>query len=139
MGCRSVARETSKSVNLVQPPVSLSPDRLDLALVKRLREVVGGSPATESELRALADQAGGWERATEAQLRAAEGRLAKLNADPASRLAEIASEVRRAETLTHELDEARGLIEGLERRTRELRTAYLKHHAESARPFTPHA
>ena len=119
--------------------MSLSPDRLDLALVKRLREVVGGSPATESELRALADQAGGWERATEAQLRAAEGRLAKLNADPASRLAEIASEVRRAETLTHELDEARGLIEGLERRTRELRTAYLKHHAESARPVTPHA
>jgi hypothetical protein len=115
--------------------VSLSPDRLDLALVKRLREVVGGSPATESELRALADQAGGWERATEAQLRAAEGRLARLNADPASRLAEIASEVRRAEALTHELDEARELIAGLEDRTRELRTEYLKHHADSARAF----
>jgi succinylglutamate desuccinylase len=113
-----------------------SPDKLDLALVKRLREVVAGANATESELRALADQAGGWERATSAQLRAAEERLATLNADPASRLAEIASEVRRAEALTHELGDARELIGGLERRTRELRTAYLKHHAESARPFS---
>ena len=115
--------------------MSLSPDRLDLALVKRLREVVGGQPATESELRTLADQAGGWARATEAQLRASEGRLAKLNMDPASLLAEIAAEVRRAETLARELEEARGLIGGLEDRTRELRTAYLKHHAASARPF----
>jgi succinylglutamate desuccinylase len=112
------------------------PDKLDLALVTRLREVVAGANATESELRALADQAGGWERATSAQLRAAEERLAKLNADPASRLAEIASEVRRAEALTHELGDARELIDGLERRTRELRTAYLKHHAESARPLS---
>ena len=106
---------------------------LDLALVRRLREVVGGQPATESELRTLADQAGGWARATEAQLRGAETRLAALNADPASRLAEIASEVRRAEALTRELEEARQLVSGLEERTRELRTAYLKHHAESAR------
>jgi chromosome segregation ATPase len=112
-----------------------SPDKLDLALVKRLREVVAGEPATESELRGLADQAGGWARATEAQLRASERRLAKLNADRASTLAEIAAEVRRAESLARELDEARELIAGLEERTRELRTAYLKHHAESARPL----
>jgi chromosome segregation ATPase len=111
--------------------VSLIPDRLDLALVRRLREVVGGEPATESELRTLADQAGGWERATEAQLRASETRLSKLNADPASTLAAIAVEVRRAESLARELDEARDLIAGLEERTRELRTAYLKLHAES--------
>lgn len=116
-----------------------SPDKLDLALVKRLREVVAGANATESELRTLADQAGGWKRATEAQLRAAEQRLAGMNSDPASPLAEIAAEVRRADALTHELGEARELIEGLERRTRELRTSYLKHHAESARPFSPQA
>jgi chromosome segregation ATPase len=116
--------------------VSSSPDKLDLTLVKRLREVVGGLPATESELRTLADQAGGWARATEAQLRGSEGRLAKLNADPASPLADLAAEVRRAEALTQELNEARDLIAGLERRTRELRTAYLKHHADSARPFS---
>jgi phage shock protein A len=128
-----------KSGNLAQPPVPPRPEKLDLALVKRLREVVAGANATETELRALADQAGGWKRATEAQLSSAEGRLARLNSDAASPLAEIAAEVRRADALTHELDEARELIDGLERRTRELRTEYLKHHAESARPFSSQA
>ena len=104
------------------------PDKLDLALVIRLREVVGGRPAIESELRTLADQAGGWARATEAQLRAAERRLA-------SELSEMATEIRRVETLSGELEEARTLLAGLERRTRELRTAWLKHHAESASPL----
>jgi chromosome segregation ATPase len=113
--------------------VSRLPDRLDLALTTRLREVVGGRPTTESELRALADQAGGWARATEAQLRAAEQRLEQLNADPSSPLAELAAEVRRADAFKRELEEARSLIDGLEQRTRELRTAYLKHHADSAR------
>jgi hypothetical protein len=115
--------------------VSRLPDKLDLALTSRLREVVvDGRAATESELRTLADQAGGWVRVTEAQLRAAESRLAMFNADRSSPLAEIASEVRRAESLTKELEEARSLVEGLEQRTRELRTAYLKHHAESTAP-----
>jgi chromosome segregation ATPase len=114
--------------------VTRLPDRLDLALTARLREVVvGGQPATESELRTLADRAGGWARAVDAQLRSSERRLARLNADPTSLLAEIASELRRVETLTEELDEARSLVAGLERRTRELRTAWLKYHAESGR------
>jgi uncharacterized membrane protein YccC len=111
-------------------------DRLDLALTKRLREIVAGDPTTESELRALADQAGGWERAVTAQLRAADERLGQLNGDPASRLAEMAGEIRRVETLTRELDEARSLLAGLEARTRELRTSWLKYHAESVRPRT---
>jgi hypothetical protein len=115
--------------------VASPPDRLDLALVKRLRQVVGGEPATESELRTLADHAGGWARATGAQLRAAERRLAKLNADPASELGEMATEIRRVETLSAELEEARSLLAGLEQRTRELRTAWLKHHADSAPPL----
>jgi predicted RNase H-like nuclease (RuvC/YqgF family) len=111
------------------------PEKLDLELARRLREVVGGQAASESELRALADEADGWTRATEAQLRGAEERLARLNADPASPLAEIAAEVRRVEALMRELGEARRLIAGLERRTRELRTAWLKHHADSGSPF----
>jgi hypothetical protein len=115
--------------------VASLPEKLDLALVKRLRQVVGGAPAVESELRTLADQAGGWALATEAQLRAAERRLAKLNADPASELGEMATEIRRVEDLYAELDEARWLVAGLERRTRELRTAWLKHHADSAPPL----
>ena len=113
------------------------PEKLDLALVKRLRQVVGGQVATEAELPALADQADGWARATDAQLHAAEERLTELNADPASPLTEIASEVRRVEAFSRELQEARRLIEGLERRTRELRTAWLKHHAEAGSPFGP--
>jgi predicted RNase H-like nuclease (RuvC/YqgF family) len=117
--------------------VSPLPERLDLELARRLREVVGGQAASETELRMLADEAGGWTRATEAQLAAAEERLAELNANPASPLAEIAAEVRRVEALTHELEEARRLTEGLERRTRELRTAWLKHHADSGSPLQP--
>jgi predicted RNase H-like nuclease (RuvC/YqgF family) len=116
--------------------VSLLPEKLDLALVTRLRQIVAGEAATEAELRALDDEAGGWLRATEAQLHAGEQRLTELNADPASSLAEIASEVRRVEALSRELQEARRLMEGLERRTRELRTGWLKHHAEAGSPFS---
>ncbi|HKU56829.1 MAG TPA: hypothetical protein VJP41_07390 [Gaiellaceae bacterium] len=110
--------------------------RLDLALVVRLRQVVAGETATESELRTLADEAGGL-RATEARLHAAEERLSSLNADPASPLAEIAAEVRRVEALSRERNEARRLLEGLEHRTRELRTAWLKHDADAGSPFDP--
>ena len=42
------------------------PEKLDLALATRLRQVVAGEPATEAELRALDDAAGGWLRSTEA-------------------------------------------------------------------------
>jgi len=117
--------------------VSRLSDQLDLALVARLRQVVAGEVATESELRTLADGADGWLRATQAQLRASEERLAALNGDQASPLAEIAAEVRRAETLSREREEARELLEGLERRTRELRTAWLKRDAEVGSPLDP--
>lgn len=111
------------------------PEKLDLALVRRLRRVVAGEVATESELRTLADDADGLVRATAAQLHGAEGRLAQLNADPASPLAAIAAEVRRVESLSRELAEARRLVDGLERRTRELQTAWLKQHADAGSPF----
>jgi hypothetical protein len=117
--------------------VSALPEKLDLELVTRLREVVAGEPATEAELRALDDEAGGWVRATAAQLDSAESRLTELNADPASRLAEIADEVRRSDALSRALQEARRLIAGLEWRTRELRTARLKHHADAGSPLDP--
>jgi chromosome segregation ATPase len=113
------------------------PEKLDLALAGRLRQVVAGEAASESELRVLLDQADGWARANEGQLRAAEGRLTKLNADPASPLAEIAAEVRRVEALSRERQEVRTLIAGLEERTRELRTAWLKHRAEAGSPLRP--
>jgi predicted RNase H-like nuclease (RuvC/YqgF family) len=117
--------------------VSRVSEQLDVGLIERLRQVVAGEVATESELRTLADQAGGWARSTDAQLQAAEARLTDLNADSASPLAEIAAEVRRIEGLSRELGEARRVVQELEQRTRELRTAWLKDHAESGSPFDP--
>jgi chromosome segregation ATPase len=119
--------------------MSKAPELLDLALVRRLRQVVGGQLATETELRTLADEADGWVRATEAQVHSAEARLTELNADLASPLAEIAAEVRRVEALSRQLTEARRLIAALEQRTRELRTAWLKHHADAGSPLDPKA
>jgi hypothetical protein len=110
-------------------------EQLDIGLLERLRRVVAGQVATEAELRALADQAGGWARTVDARLQAAEGRLTALNADPASPLAEIAAEVRRVDALSRDLREIRELSGGLERRARELRTEWLKHHADTGSPF----
>jgi hypothetical protein len=39
------------------------PGKLDVAVVTRLRKIVAGEPATESELRAEADRAGAWAKA----------------------------------------------------------------------------
>jgi phage shock protein A len=118
-----------------QLPVSRVRHQLETGLVERLRQVVAGQVVTEPELRTLAAQASGWARTTRARLQAAEGRLTVLNADPASALAEIAAEVRRVDGLSREIGEIQELIGGLERRARELRTAWLKHHAESGSPF----
>jgi hypothetical protein len=108
-------------------------ERLDFAVVTRLREVVNGQSTTESEVRTLSEQADAWARTLEAQIRASEHRLRELEADATSPLTEIATEIRRVDTLLPELAELRSLLAGLEERTRELRTAWLKRHA-GARP-----
>jgi phage shock protein A len=109
------------------------PEPLDFALIKRLREVLDRRPATETELRTLKEQAEGWQRAVNGQLQASERRLRRLNANPASSLAQIASELRRVETLQPQLDEVRSLLGDLENRARELRTEWLLSQAESAK------
>jgi hypothetical protein len=81
---------------------------------------------TETELRELSDQAGGWARTLEAQIRAGERRLAKLTANPSSPITGIAEELRRVETLRPELADVRDLLDELETRARELRTAWLR-------------
>jgi hypothetical protein len=100
-------------------------------LTARLRQVLAEQPATESELRTLAEQADGWARALQAQIQASEGRLRELAADPASDLAEIAAELRRVETLSPQLTEVRFLLSELETRARELRTEWLLRQAAS--------
>jgi hypothetical protein len=109
------------------------PEPLDFALIKRLREVLDRRPATETELRTLKEQAEGWQRAVSGQLEASERRLRRLNANPASSLAQIASELRRVEKLRPQLDEVGSLLGDLENRARELRTEWLLSQATSAK------
>jgi phage shock protein A len=109
------------------------PDQLDFALIKRLREVLDRRPATETELRTLKELAVGWQRAVCGQLESSERRLLRLTANPASSLAQIASELRRVVKLRPQLDEVRGLLADLENRARELRTEWLLSQATSAK------
>src|SRR4051794_40071475 len=97
----------------------------DLALLTRLREVLGDQPVTEAELRTLTEQADGLVRALGAQLASSERRVDELNADVESSLTEIAAELHRVEALRPRLDEARSLLADLDLRARQLRTAWL--------------
>jgi chromosome segregation ATPase len=109
------------------------PEPLDFALIKRLREVRDHRPATESELRTLTEQAEAWARTVNGQLEASERRIRRLSANPGSSLAQIASELRRVETLRPQLNEVRSLIADLEQRAREVRTEWLLSQATSAK------
>jgi hypothetical protein len=109
------------------------PEPLDFALIRRLREVLDRRPATETELRTLKEQAEGWQRAVSGQLEASERRLSRLNANPSSSLAQIASELRRVEKLRPQLYEVGTLLVDLEDRARELRTEWLLSQATSAK------
>src|SRR5215204_5775575 len=110
---------------------------LDFALIKRLREVRDERPATETELRTLTEQAEAWARTVSAQLDASERRLRRLNANPGSSLAQIASELKRVEKLRPQLNEVRTLIGELEQRTRQVRTEWLLSQATSVKSQRP--
>jgi predicted RNase H-like nuclease (RuvC/YqgF family) len=100
---------------------------LDFALIQRLREVVRGQKATESELRTLAERADAWARTLESQIHASERQLRRLSANPSAPIANIAEELRRIDRLRPQLTEVRSLLDALEVRARELRTAWLLH------------
>jgi chromosome segregation ATPase len=110
------------------------PEPLDFALIKRLREVLDDRPATESELRTLKEQAEAWALTVSGQIESSERRIRRLNQNPASSLAQIASELRRVEHLRPQLNEVRELLADLEGRAREVRTAWLLSQATSRRP-----
>src|SRR5262249_54359403 len=95
---------------------------LDFALIARLREVRDRRPATEAELRTLAEQAEAWARTDNGQIETSERRLSRLNENPGSSLAQIAAELRRVESLRPQLNEVRALLADLENRAREMRT-----------------
>jgi hypothetical protein len=109
------------------------PPSLDFALIKRLREVLDNRPATETELRTLTEQADAWARTITGQLESSERRLRRLNQNPASSLAQIASELRRVEQLRPQLHEVRSLLTDLEQRARQVRTEWLLSQATSAK------
>jgi chromosome segregation ATPase len=118
----------------VSDPLS---DTLDFALIARLREVLDRRPATESELRALTEQADAWARTVNGQIQASERRIRRLTTNPASSLAQIASELRRVERLRPQLHEVRTLVAELEKRAREVRTEWLLSQATSATSRRP--
>jgi len=105
---------------------------MELTLTVRLREILADRPATESELRTLAEEADAWRRALNAQIAASERRVAELSADPAASLAPIASELQRIESLRPELVEVSSLLDELENRARSLRTQWLLRQADSS-------
>jgi chromosome segregation ATPase len=109
------------------------PEPLDFALIRRLREVLDDRPATESELRALKEQAEAWALTVSGQIESSERRIRRLNQSPASSLAQIASELRRVEQLRPQLNEVRDLLADLEKRARQVRTAWLLSQATSRR------
>lgn len=108
-------------------------DALDFVLIKRLREVLADRPATEAELRTLNEQAEAWARTVNGQIESSERRIRRLNENPASSLAQIASELRRVEQLRPQLNEVRALLAELEQRARQVRTAWLLSQATSRR------
>ena len=105
---------------------------MELALTARLREVLADGPATESDLRMLAEDADAWKRALQAQIHSSELRVEELSADPAGSLAPIASELQRIDALRPELVEVTTLLGELENRARELRTEWLLRQAGSS-------
>jgi hypothetical protein len=117
----------SRSVKLFagNRPEAIVRERLEVALVERLRDVLSDQPVTEAELRTLSERADGWARTLEGQIHASERRLRELAADPASSLADIAAELRRVETLGPDLVEVRSLLAELEQRAHRLRSAWL--------------
>ena len=118
---------------LAAAPCLALPDTFSPALTARLREVLADGPATESELRSLAEEADAWARTLRAQIGSSERRVRELSTDPATALAPIASELRRIESLRPELVELSSLMDELERRARSLRTEWLLRQADSAR------
>ena len=114
---------------MCQAPVRLA-ETPDLALLARLRSVIGNQPVTETELRALIEQADGLVRTLGAHMTGSESRLAELTEDPDSSLTEIAAELHRVEELRPRLEEARSLLTDLETRARELRTSWLLRRTE---------
>ena len=99
-------------------------ETLDSALKERIRAVVQDEPATEAELRKLAEEGRACELILGGQLQGAEQRLEALSADPSSSLIDIAAALREVNELRPDLDELEALLEELQGRAREFRARW---------------
>ncbi len=99
---------------------------LDVELRARLRDVLEEPrrPVTEAELRKLSEDGGACRLILGAELERLEGRLGKLDSDPASSLTEIADAFRRVHDFRTHVDELDELLSALEDRAREVRTSW---------------
>ena len=105
-------------------------ERLELALLARLRAVVRNESATEGELRVLGEEAGARVRALQREVEASERRLQRLDTAPERSLAEIAPALRRLDELRAERTQLTALAAQLDDRSRALRTEWLTRQAQ---------
>jgi chromosome segregation ATPase len=100
-------------------------ERLDSALKRRLRDVLGRDSVTEAELRAVAEQGRACTLILRGLIDGSRTRLDRLSADPASSLAEVAAAYRAISDLQPDLDELEALMTALDARSHELRARWV--------------
>jgi chromosome segregation ATPase len=100
-------------------------ETLDSALKVRVRAVLALQPVTEADLRRLTEEGRACELILNAQLERSEQNLARLAADPASSLGEIAAALHDVNELRPDLDELQTLLAELEERARAFRASWL--------------
>jgi hypothetical protein len=99
---------------------------LDVDLRAELRDVLEEPrrPVTEAELRKLSEEGRACRLILGAELERLEGRLGKLESDPASSLGAIADAFRRVHDLRAHVGELDQFMAALEDRAREVRTGW---------------
>jgi chromosome segregation ATPase len=100
-------------------------ESLDAGLKQRIAAVSSRPVVTEVELRKLTEEGRVCALILGARLEQAERLLSELSSDAASSLAEIAAALRDVNDLWSRLGELEETLDALDRRARELRTAWL--------------
>lgn len=126
-------RRRRRIANTEQPRDGAKPWlELDAVLKERLRVALASQrPATEAELRRLTEESRGCALILGAELDRGEVRLAQLDSDPASSLAEMGATFREVSALRRDLGELLSLLAQVEERARATRSAWLTTSARS--------